>query len=131
MSEIADSHLANVVEVPACPHLQVEPLYLLRPLADYDGEYAVLVSIGNRSELVRPIDERVSENPLRLLHFVILRANSEVKSLINEAYHRKMEMRVGNNSYGFDEWSIVFKGLPSYRPVSAARIVEVSPRREN
>lgn len=128
---MTDELAPSVIEIPQPPEFIVEPVHVMRPLAGYDSIYAVLVSLGDHTQILRHIDANVPEDPLQLLKFVIFRANPAVKSMINQAYHGRLEMRVGNNSYGFHEWSIIFKDLPSYRPCSSARIVEVSPGREN
>lgn len=122
----------EIVEVPSCPELRIEPLYLLRVLADYDSDYAVIVSIGQRHVFQRDLDYNVKyeQDHIRFFAFIIEHGNAAVQSMIRQAYEDQMVVMIGNWQLAFGEWSPMLKDAAYYRPCSIAAIVAVSPAGE-
>lgn len=119
----------KIVEVPSCPELRIDPLYLLRVLADYDSDYAVIVSIGQHHVFQRDLDYDVNyeEDHIRFIAFVIEHGNAAVQSMIRQAYQDHMILKIGNSQLPFGKWSLMLKDMVFYRPSTIARVVEVKP----
>lgn len=129
---MAETLLPQIIDVPACPRLVVEPLYMLKPLSDYDSEYAVYVSIGKHFVFDRELDykDKYEDDPVMFLKTVISDGSLAVQQMIRQAYCDKMPLKIGNLDLAYGEWSQLLKPPPFYRAKTTARIMELSPQNE-
>ena len=127
MDDSANRNTATIIPITAVPVVVVEPIQILRPLKDYESEFAASIETCDHLFFARGIlVDYDAERPLDFLKAAIMAGKEPIKKVFIKSYFNKVSVLVGDRHLTFGEWQGIFKGAEFYLPRVAATVIDCS-----